>query len=215
MRSYSTRNDSHACWNTSLETPQKECGNKNAGLSIKRNESTGCTGRDGAQRFGEHAISFELLYEHVRKFDALKPSTGPVNQHHQHRAIYRRPFRTPDYGGLLPCGRTWHKLADLPRPAAAEHCNAGQPPLAEVGANDLSLAKVYEGHTDALAILAESRSDRSRNLAVLGDRNSTIYASNSLRANTEARRVLRNEGLVARGLGTGPISALMTAWDAG
>lgn len=59
-------------------------------------------------------------------------------------------------------------LADLPLPSSAGSASAGLPGasgtllrwqcLAAVAAKDLSLAKLYEGHTDALAILAEAKS---------------------------------------------------------
>lgn len=54
-------------------------------------------------------------------------------------------------------------LADLPLPA---HGNTWERwrALAAVGALDLPLAKIYEGHTDALAILAELKADAAPGL---------------------------------------------------
>ena len=45
-------------------------------------------------------------------------------------------------------------LDRLPRPASGQTLARWQR-LAQVGAHDLSLVKLFEGHTDALAILAE------------------------------------------------------------
>ncbi|MCT0202812.1 acyl-CoA dehydrogenase family protein [Synechococcus sp. CS-603] len=100
--------------------------------------------------------SLELLYEQRAKCSmTLKPSTGPgeisITKALSH---LQRPFRTPDMVGVAMRALLANKLADLPRPADGRTLQRWQA-LAEVGANDLSLAKVYEGHTDALAILAE------------------------------------------------------------
>lgn len=49
-------------------------------------------------------------------------------------------------------------FADLPAPGQGATLQRWQM-LAEVAAADLSLAKLFEGHTDALAILHELRAD--------------------------------------------------------
>lgn len=65
-----------------------------------------------------------------------------------------RPFQTAEHLGMAMRRLIAEGLAELPLPgggATRERWRA----LAAVAAIDLSLAKVYEGHTDALAILAE------------------------------------------------------------
>ena len=65
-----------------------------------------------------------------------------------------RPFRSVDAVGAAMRTLIAHKLADLPVPGVGRTLERWRA-LAAVGAVDLSLAKLYEGHTDALAILAE------------------------------------------------------------
>ena len=60
---------------------------------------------------------------------------------------------------LADASSQFHKLIDLnldqlPLPGAGSTLTRWRA-LAEVAAQNLSLAKIYEGHTDALAILAE------------------------------------------------------------
>jgi len=65
-----------------------------------------------------------------------------------------RPFQSVDAIGAAMRTLMAHKLADLPVPGVGRTLERWRA-LAAVGAVDLSLAKLYEGHTDALAILAE------------------------------------------------------------
>ena len=74
-----------------------------------------------------------------------------------------RPFQTAEHLGMAMQRLIAEGLAELPLPgggATRERWRA----LAAVAAIDLSLAKVYEGHTDALAILAELKGTRSDGL---------------------------------------------------
>jgi alkylation response protein AidB-like acyl-CoA dehydrogenase len=54
-------------------------------------------------------------------------------------------------------------LGELPLPGSGATLERWRA-LAELGALDLSLAKIYEGHTDAIAILAELRSAKADGL---------------------------------------------------
>lgn len=65
-----------------------------------------------------------------------------------------RPFRLVQEVGRALRSLIDAGLADLPLPAGGQTLERWRA-LAAVGALDLSLAKLYEGHTDALAILAE------------------------------------------------------------
>ena len=65
-----------------------------------------------------------------------------------------RPFRSVHAVGEAMRTLIAHDLANLPAPGSGFTVERWRA-LAAVGACDLSLAKVYEGHTDALAILTE------------------------------------------------------------
>lgn len=65
-----------------------------------------------------------------------------------------RPCRSVDAVGDAMRTLIAHDLADVPLPGSGRTLERWRA-LAAVGAWDLSLAKVYEGHTDASAILAE------------------------------------------------------------
>lgn len=70
------------------------------------------------------------------------------------------------FGAGMPPGGNWlshllkKKLDDLPLPGAGETLQRWRA-LAAVGEFDLSLTKLYEGHTDALAILNEIGQEKS------------------------------------------------------
>ena len=74
-----------------------------------------------------------------------------------------RPFRSSEAVGEAMRTLLAKKLADLPLPAGGRTLERWRA-LAAVAAVDLSLAKVYEGHTDALAILAELHGPQSTGL---------------------------------------------------
>ncbi len=74
-----------------------------------------------------------------------------------------RPFRSAREIGTAMHRLTAAGLTDLPMPAAGRTIERWRA-LASVGALDLSLAKIYEGHTDALAILTELGGIKSEGL---------------------------------------------------
>jgi len=76
---------------------------------------------------------------------------------------FPRPFRTAEHLGTAMRRLIAEGLADLPLPGGGKTWERWRA-LAGVGAFDLSLAKVYEGHTDALAILAELKGTTSDGL---------------------------------------------------
>lgn len=65
-----------------------------------------------------------------------------------------RPYRSIEAVGVVMRTLIERDLVDLPPPGGGRTLQRWRALMA-VGACDLSLAKVYEGHTDALAILAE------------------------------------------------------------
>lgn len=65
-----------------------------------------------------------------------------------------RPYRSIDAVGAVMRTLIERDLVDVPAPGSGRTLERWRT-LAAVGACDLSLAKVYEGHTDAVAILAE------------------------------------------------------------
>ncbi len=78
-------------------------------------------------------------------------------------ASFPRPFRTVEVlGDAMRCLMA-EGLADLPLPGSGRTLERWRA-LAAVGAIDLSLAKIYEGHTDALAILAELKAEAAPGL---------------------------------------------------
>jgi len=74
-----------------------------------------------------------------------------------------RPFRSSEAVGAAMRRLLANNLADLPLPAGGQTLERWRT-LAAVAAVDLSLAKVYEGHTDALAILAELHGPKATGL---------------------------------------------------
>ncbi len=74
-----------------------------------------------------------------------------------------RPFRSVEEVGFAMRRLIEAGLADLPFPGERRTLERWRA-LAAVGALDLSLAKLYEGHTDALAILAELGGKKSDGL---------------------------------------------------
>lgn len=68
-------------------------------------------------------------------------------------------LRTPDYGDTAALGRCLREMVEagldrLPLPGSGRTLERWQR-LAEVGGHDLGLCKLYEGHTDALAIIEQ------------------------------------------------------------
>lgn len=90
---------------------------------------------------------------------------------HSDPSVSALPARLRALGELAPAAALRRLVAEgadrLPYPgggATLERWRA----LAAVGAHDLSLAKLYEGHTDALAILHEAGADRGAADAIWG-----------------------------------------------
>ena len=68
-------------------------------------------------------------------------------------------LRTPDYGDTAALGRCLREMVEagldrLPLPGSGRTLERWQR-LAEIGGHDLGLCKLYEGHTDALAIIEQ------------------------------------------------------------
>jgi len=84
---------------------------------------------------------------------------------------------------LEQCVRSTERLGwdDLPRPGAGD-TPARHRALADIGRNDLSLARIAEAHTDAVAILAEAGTGRRQD-ALYG-----VWASEAPAATVTARR---------------------------
>ncbi len=77
-----------------------------------------------------------------------------------------RPFRRVEDLGVAMQRLREARQDDLPLPGSG-HTLARWRALAAVGACDLSLAKIYEGHTDAVAILAELGGDQPEGLGAV------------------------------------------------
>ena len=106
-----------------------------------------------------------------------------------------------------------HQLADLPMPGAGKTLQRWQA-LAAVAAFDLSLAKLYEGHTDALAILGELKPDQ-----VIAPGTWCVWASEAPLAKVSITSTVLDSVCLsgAKSWCSGAATAdyaLLTAWDA-
>ena len=102
-------------------------------------------------------------------------------------------------------------MDDLPRPGGGDTLRRWQA-LAEVAAEDVALAKLFEGHTDALAILAECGGPRYEREATWG-----TWAAEPPAARLSLRPAAAGVVLTGRKAwcsGAGALThALVTAWD--
>jgi len=168
------------------------------------------TGRDGANKVGEHAISLncstEQTCENVRVTRSNLPQ-GPVEFSIHQKALshLQRPFARLTLV-VLPMRAL---LATSCRPATTSYTARTLQRLASASRKldqRSFIGQVYEGHYRCAAILARNFHGPigQGNLAVWAAEDSTITRQNSLRGKTR-RRLYGNEGLVLRGRGTGRI----------